>query len=324
MKAASALRLSASRVRSLAWEDGDLVDWVDGGRRHLLDGSTIESYVRWGFAFDSALTLPESGYAVIYTRLGTKGLVLKGGRILREINRSYYHAEVYEYPIALGRLPSGREVLVHCPNDYCRLEIEDLATGQVLTNAVQRTPGDFFHSRLSVSTDGRFLISAGWVWHPIDQVQIYDLEAALADPRQLDGCGIDLKAWADSSSATFLADGRVAIWLMGDIDDEDTPTKPGELRIIEPLRPADTTIVSSVGCLGTILAVDDHVLALHDHPRLIELKTGIVVRSWPDVRSGRQTSSILLSNEIPPPVALDAANRRCAIADDTGITVIRW
>lgn len=113
--------------------------------------------------------------------------------------------------------------------------------------------------------------------------------------------------------------------LMGDIDGEDTPTQAGELRLVDPARPADAKVLSPIDRLGTIIAVDnDHVLALHEHPRLIELRTGSVVRSWPDIRSGLQQSSILLNVEPPPCVALDAANRRCALGDDTGITVIRW
>lgn len=315
----------AARVRSLAWDGDELVDWVDGVRRHRLDGSTIDRRVHWGFGFDAALTLPGSGYAVIYNRLGTKGLVLDDGKILREINRSYYFADSYEYPIALGRLPSERAVLVHCPDEYNRLEIDDLETGERLTGVARREPSDFFHSRLAVSPDARHLVSAGWVWHPVDTVQAYDLSIALVDPRHLDGSGIRLAAWSEQSSATFLPDGRLALWLMGDIDGEKAPAQTGELRIIDPLRPTDTKIISPVGCLGTILATDnDHVLALHDHPRLIELTTGTVARSWPEVRSGQQTSGILVNREPPPPVALDAANRRCAFADDTGITVIRW
>jgi hypothetical protein len=52
---------------------------------------------------------PSGEFAVIYTRLGTKGLVLHRGKIIREINRSFYHADVYEYPIGLAALKNGRE-----------------------------------------------------------------------------------------------------------------------------------------------------------------------------------------------------------------------
>lgn len=323
---ATSSRWPAPGVRSLVWDGDDLVDWVAGGNRHRLDGSVDKALIRWGYRFDTAAALAGSDLAVVYCRLGTKGLVLRDGKILREINRSDYHAEVYDFPIALARLASGRDVLVHCPDDYNRLDIEDLVTGERLTGGIQRQPSDFFHSRLAVSPDARHLLSAGWVWHPMDAMQVYDLPAALADPGHLDGPGIEIDGWSDHSSATFLPDGRVAMWLMPYDDEEDpSPTTGGVLRIVDPDQPATARTITAVGRLGTILAVDnDHVLALHDHPRLIELNTGTPVRIWPDVRSGQQMSSLLMNGELPPPAALDAANRRCAFADDTGITVIRW
>jgi hypothetical protein len=195
-----------------------------------------------------------------------------------------------------------------------------------LTPPAGRKPEDMFHSRLAISPDARHLLSAGWVWHPMENVEAFDLLTALADPCHLDARGLGIEAWCDGySSATFLPDGRIVAWLMTYQDYESDTPSGGTLRIIDPTQPAEVGIVGQVGRLGTLLGVDkDHVLALHGHPRLIELKTGTVVRSWPELRSGEQKSSILHDDKLPPPIALDATNRRCAIADDTGITVIRW
>jgi len=318
------IRLDAYEPRALVW-DGDALLNRAGGAIYRLDGSTDHVGRRYSYAFDAVTTLPGSDLSVVYSRLHTKGLVIRGSEEVREINRSYYQADAYEYPVALGRLPTGREVLVHCPEAYNRLEIEDLVTGERLTTGAQRQPCDFFHSRLAVSPDGQWLLSAGWVWQPFDRIEVFDLVKAMTDPAHLDENGIGIDAWSEHSSATFLPDGHLAMWLVGDIDGEDTAVQSGALRIVDPAQPVDATVVSPVDALGTILAVDnDHVLALHGHPRLIELKSGAVVRSWPEVRSGLQMSSILPRNEPPPCFALDAINRRCAIAEDTGITVIRW
>lgn len=193
------LRIQAPGVRSLVWDGDVLIDWVAGGARYGLDGEVAAADVCYAYPFDAAVALPSSGFAVIYTRLGTKGLVLQDGKTLREINRSFYRADVYEYPIALFRLASGRAVMAHCPQDYCQLDIEDLATGELLTRSSARKPDDIFHSRLAASPDGRFLLSAGWLWHPVDCVGLYDIEQALADPTHLDGSGICRQALADES-----------------------------------------------------------------------------------------------------------------------------
>ena len=40
-----------------------------------------------------------------------------------------YQAHEYEYPIALYYLPDGRPAILHCPDEYCQMEIELIETG---------------------------------------------------------------------------------------------------------------------------------------------------------------------------------------------------
>ena len=177
--------------RSLSWEGDVLVDWAGGGARYGLDGSYGPSGVYFAYRFDRAITSSDARFQVLYETLGTKALVLEHGKILREINRSYYHAGVYEYPIAL-LLVEGRHLIAHCPNEYNELEIEDVLTGEVLTRRSTKAC-DFFHSRLQASPDSRFLLSAGWVWHPLDAIQVYSISDALHAPSLLDGPGLGLE-----------------------------------------------------------------------------------------------------------------------------------
>ena len=71
-----------------------------------------------------------------------------------------------------------------------------------------------------------------------------------------------------------------------------------------------------VGKVGSMMAVGEHhLLTLHEHPKLIHIASSEIVYSWPEILSGTQVSSILMdSNNMPPAIALDPANRRCAIA----------
>ena len=324
MRAASEIRIVAKGIRSLAWDQDSLVDWAGGGMRYKLTGEVVPSRVRYGYPFDAATSLSGSRYSAIYSRCGTKGLILRDGQVHREINRSYYHADVYEYPIALFRMPSGREVLAHCPEDYCRLEIEDLATGEMLTRSAARKPSDVFHSRLHVSPDGRHLVSAGWLWHPIDSINVYDIGVALEDPAHLDGAGIGLEAYADESCATFYPDGRLAVALKGDIDSEDGAIMRGELRTYLAGDRDVFAACADVGRLGRIAAMgNDHLLALHGHPRLLDVRSGLEVLSWPLLKSGTQTSSILMSEVELPVIAVDSVGQRFAIADAEGVTVVQ-
>jgi hypothetical protein len=322
-------RLPFAGVRSLVWEGDTLVDWADGGRRCDLGGGVSDRQVRYGPIFDAATSSPSGEYTVIYTRLGTKGLILRNGRPVREINRSYYQSEAYEFPIVLLRLKNGREAIVHCPDEYNRLEIDDLETGVRLTQDDGRAPVDFFHSRLDVSPDGNVLISAGWLWQPVDDVRMYNLATALADPRSLDAGEMAMVAWADNSSAAFLADGSLVVALDGieDIDEDGTITENdrAELRIFDLRSDELPRLVPLDGKPGTIVGVGpDHILSLYEFPQLIELASGAVIRRWPHIRSGAQRSSILLGIEPPPPLAFDRTGQRLAVADADGITVLAF
>ena len=73
------------------------------------------------------------------------------------------------------------------------------------------------------------------------------------------------------------------------------------------------------------MAIDNaHLLALHGHPKLIGLMEGRELQAWPEIHSGMQTSSILTEAEMPPPIAIDRAGKRCAIADERGISILEF
>ena len=163
--------IKTNYLQTICWVDNTIVDYASAGKKYTLDGQVKELY-KYTFGFgDTAITSSDGQYAFIYQKLGTKGLLLKNGDILREINRSYYCAEVYEYPAAFVTI-DNRTFLVHCPMKYCRLDFEDVETGQIVTDDQDRNPSDYFHSRLEISPNGKYLMSKGWFWHPWNNISI--------------------------------------------------------------------------------------------------------------------------------------------------------
>jgi len=216
-------KIKAEGVKSLCWKGDDLVDWVGGGVIYPIDRKYDHSH-RLSYPyrrFDSAIMSPSGKYSVIYEKRGTKALLLQGHEILRELNRSYYHACTYNYPITFIQLKDGREILAHCPTKYCLLEFEDVLSGQLLTSKDERNPWDIFHSNLTTSPSGRFLLNAGWRWHPWEQVFIYEVESALDDPKKLDADGILLGINAEVYGGAFLDDQTVLLMTSSEILDED-------------------------------------------------------------------------------------------------------
>ncbi|WP_257458858.1 hypothetical protein [Archangium lipolyticum] len=307
---------------SLCWSGDALIDWVSGGLRHGLDGSSFDPCVRYGYRFDGAVMSQDGQYAVIYERLGTKGLLLRQGKFVRELNRSYYHAEAYEYPVALCTLPSGRTLLAHCPDEYCRLELEDAETGERLTRREGDSP-DVFHSRLQFSRDGRYLLSAGWVWHPVDVLYVFDVARALERPASLDemrelelGLG---DVFVEFYSAAFGERDTLVFHCSGDEEVDSAPLMSYSLtekRVLSkaPLeRPA-----------GTMMVMDGYVVSFFEHPQLIELATGRFVERWPELGTGTQSSSICRGVGCLPPLAMDPVGRRFAVGTKKGIEVVRF
>ncbi len=311
-------------VRSLVWESDDLIDIAAGWRRWRADGSEEHGRVNYAFPFDRALVSPSGGFQVLYAERGTKGLVLEHGEILREIDRSFYCANAYDYPAAVGRLPDGREILVHCPDAYSVLQIEELETGRRLTMGERRAV-DVFHSRLAVSPDGRYLLSAGWLWHPLGTVEVYDLVAALDDPTVLDqhgalweqiDAGVEAACWLDSER--LLVSGHPD---EEPLDGDDAGLlAPGELGVWSLTRQAWTRRRRIDFRVGTLLGCQGRALGMYGHPKLIDPAAATVLAQWPELATGSKDASYSL--EPTPIVAVHPDGTRAAVATTSAIAVI--
>ncbi|WP_307167643.1 hypothetical protein [Streptomyces rishiriensis] len=317
---------STTPVRSLAWQGDELVDVV-GGRAWSADGVERRIAGDHGPGFDRCVISPSGRYSVVYAERGTEALLLEGTRPLRGLTRSPDHAEDYDYPVALGILADGREILVHCPEESGVLQIEDVASGQRITTGA-REARDVFHSRLSVAGDGKHLLVAGWVWHPYGIVEVFDLESALTDAAVLDGHGVlPLQPGIDAEveSACWLDADRLAV-ATGDevLADEDVPELGRRhIGVWSPSRrtwlhrnPVDFEV-------GTLLAGGGRLVSLHGHPRLIDVTTGEVVAEWPELRVSRREGAYGVTHIPTPVAALRPDGMLLAVAQEQGIAFVR-
>ena len=314
-------------ARSLCWRGDELVDWVRGGDRWTADGRFHPARVSWGYArFDGAITDPTGRWAFVHERTGTAGLLVRDEEIVREIHRSPYHADAYLYPACLFQR-DDRVVLAHCPDSYARIEFDDAETGERLTRSTTRKETDFFHSRLAVSPGGKRLMSAGWVWQPWDMVVWFDIAAAIADPARLDVCegasgGVDVSVGEESSGA-WLDDDHVLLGGSVDAEDaEDARFQATGIAVFDLSARRYTRGVDLDEPAGTMMpAGPDHVVTFFGRPRLVSLTSGKVVHEWADIDSGHAVSSIV--RDLPcPPLALDPARARFAVAGEQGIDVV--
>lgn len=327
------MELTAPGSGSLVWHDGALVDVAAGWRRYALDGSVpVSRYTGYGPGFDAVVMAPAADVVALVRSTGTKALLLEpGGKVIRELNRSYYCAEAYRYPLALFTLPDGRTGLVHCPEQYNQLEIEVARTGERLTGGRDRDPEDFFHSRLAVSPDGRFLLSAGWVWHPLSMAEIYDLSRALQQPCVLDTPPRE-DSWTQATGVTEIsgacfAGQDVVISTSADGPDTGEPGHLGPCMLARwsAQRQQFTWSRRLAQTGGDLLPFGNSILALYQCPRLYDAATGKLQAEWPALDTGQADSSIVWDKAFSGParVAVDEPGQRFAVTNGEKITVIQ-
>jgi len=312
-------------LKTICWLNSTIIDWASAGKQYTLDGKT-DQLGENSFDFgDSAITSADGQYAFIFQKLGTKGRLLKNGALLREINRSSYYADVYEYPAAFVTF-NGKTFLIHCPFEYCRLDFEEVETGQIITNNEGRNPGDFFHSRLEISPNGRYLMSKGWLWHPRDAIKVFDIQECIRNPKLLDESEIYPNVAVEIASASFIDDHRI---LLGSSDEEAINDE-----LIENLPPKHIAIwditlnqiskpVKMNIEFGNLFAINDqYAWDIYGFPKIINLVTGEIVDQEESLPSGLQNSSIIHHLKELPQVAFNQQTKQLAITNGDRIEII--
>jgi len=290
--------------------------------------SNVNSY-GYSYPFDSCIVSDDLKYVFIYQRLGVKGVLLKEGTILREINRPFYHATTYEYP-AVFITYQDKTYLVHCPHSYCQLDFEDVETGEIVTNIPERKPADFFQSRLEVSRDGKYLMSKGWVWHPLDYISVYNIQDCFADPLLLDKFSyMKPDANAEINIGGFINGETALLGCFGDSElfDDEVPDiltyrqigiwnfKENSLRKVQKTEAE----------LGNIYVIDEnYAWDLYKYPKIIDIHTGEVKEEIKDIDSGLQNSSIIHHVKNLPTIAISRDRRNIAIKRENTIDILSY
>ena len=314
--------IEANSPKSLCWTNDELTDWVTGGTTYDKNGKKDNSIYYLANDFDSVKSSKDGTYFIAYQRLGTKGVILKNNKILREINRSFYHANVYEYPLAIITLPNGKEALIHCPNEYWKLEVEDLETGEILTQK-DRAFIDIFHSRIESSS--KYLLSAGWVWHPLDILCIYKITDILNHSDEITKHDIGPDIGVEISSARFFGGQKVIMSSLKDelFNDDKTVLQPSSIGIYDPENQIIQKQIKVAGEFGNVVGInDDFALDLFDYPKIINLNTGKIEEKIEDIYCGKQNSSIIHHLDNLPQIAIHSDNSKIAITTDIGIEIL--
>jgi hypothetical protein len=287
-----------------------IVDWAGGGS-YSLDGK-VTQFGGYGFG-DSAISSANGDYVFIYQKLGTKGLLLKNGQLLREINRSYYFAGAYEFPAVFITLGS-KTYLVHCPVAYNQLDFEDVETGEIITNIKNRKPQDRFHSRLEINADGTYMMSKGWVWHPLDMVMIFNIKECINNPLLLDDPQSCPNVGLEVCTASFIDGDSAVVGSFDRVIDEIGDLPPKHICIWDLKTNKLSNPVAVKENFGNLFAINaKYAWDMFGFPKIIDLETGKVIEQNKKINSGKQRSSIINDTDDFPSIIFNKRTGQIAV-----------
>lgn len=316
--------LKADSFETICWFGDSIIDWGCAGTQYSLNGEIKQlSKYHLTFNFDGAITSEDGNYAFIYQRIGTKGLLLKNGELLREINRSYYCAHAYEYPAAFVTI-TNVTYLIHCPNAYNQLDFENVETGELITNIPGRNPSDVFHSRLEISPDNTYLMSRGWFWHPLDVVEVFTIEDCINKPLLLDESTLSPNVGTEVCTASFISDDKILIGSSDEIlfNDNLDALPPKHIAIWDLKTDQISKPVSINVEFGNLFAInEDLTWDLYDYPKIIDLKTGQVVDKDESFDSGKQNSSIIHHRSNVPQIIFNQQTKQIAVSGENKVDI---
>lgn len=155
-----------------------------------------------------------------------------------------------------------------------------------------------FHSRLQLNTHQTQLLSKGWLWHPWDIIQTFDISACFLNPHLLDKAPyLQSNFGTEISDACFLDSERILLLSSAEqpLDDELIPPLPPLHLAIWDLRTQQVQYcVSCKGHYGHLFAIsEDFVWDIFEFPKIVHIKTGKIFAQETTIYTGKQASSII-------------------------------
>ncbi|GAA3794836.1 hypothetical protein GCM10022226_12760 [Sphaerisporangium flaviroseum] len=157
-------------------------DWVPIARSTLPDKPEHAS--RGAKARRRLHVSPKGDVAAIVHDYGRHGQVvdLRSGKVTMQLDGGDYHPETVPFALCFTDF-GARTVMIH-RSGWNRLDVSDPQTGELLIARESKKSEaarardhrlDYFHGRLHISPDGRWVADDGWVWHPVGIPRLWDV-----------------------------------------------------------------------------------------------------------------------------------------------------
>jgi hypothetical protein len=157
----------------------------------------------------------------------------------------------------------------------------------------------------------------GWVWHPVDKVELYDISKCLKNPLLLDQSSISPDFGTEISSASFIDSDHILIASSNEepFDDEEPPVLPPKHIAVWNFKNNELSKPIEVdNATGNFFAINSKLAwDMCKFPKLINIETGEITDKLESVNSGIQSSSIYTNATNCPQIRFDRQSGIIAI-----------
>ncbi len=201
------------------------------------------------------------------------------------------------------------------PNSYSQLILK-CETGELVTNVLSRKPSDIFHSRLEVSDSGEYLMSKGWVWHPLDVINVFQIRDCFENPVLLDDVDHGFpNVGSEICTASFIDDSKILIGSSNEIvDNEKLFNLPSKSFAIWNFSKNTFSHQNKPDFdFGNVFSINEKLCwDIYRFPKIVDLTTGQIIDRAENIYSGEQKSSLLFDVDKQPQISFDKNKQRLA------------
>ena len=317
-------QITTSNIETLCWSNNILTDWANCGTQYHPDLTVTElNSIRYGNGFfNSSITSDDGKYVVLYQKFGTKGIILKNGLIIREINRSFYYANDCEYPVCIFSI-NNRTILAHCPINYNEIVFEDIESGVNLIDFNDSESSDFFHCNFETNDDNTFLISKGWYWHPVFSIKLYNLNEIFNNKKFVEYENVFLELKADICGASFIDNQNILLGI-NSLNLNKEIINNCKVTIFNIVNNSFSEFKNLNFEIGKDVFVINEMLAwdFYKSPKIFNYKNGDLVKIFDDIFTGYENCNYINETEEFIKILFNKNDKSVAIIKPNGIEIL--
>lgn len=169
-------------------------------------------------------------------------------------------------------------------------------------------------------------MSKGWIWHPVDVINVYKIEDCFINPNWLDKQDYNFPdVGSEICTASFIDDIQILVGSSDEIIDKgNMQNLPGKsIGIWNFHDNVFSNVTTPEFEFGNLFSINETLCwDTYKFPKIICLTNGQIVDKAENIYSGEQKSAILSDKDKQPQIAFDKQRKRLAVREKDKVVVL--